>query len=208
MAGYSDSDTDGDVSEDCFDYDGGPLSSAWILKLFPDCAYVTASFDFLQNGNSTEFTSTSVNATEWFWDFGDGTTDTTENPVHTYSSPGSYTVCLTASDSCSINTLCETITILSTTSNEPGRNDVSLDIHPNPFHSNTIISFALRQSERIKIQLFDLHGRWIKTISEETYPAGHHEVILDADALPAQVYHVQFETTSGIQSQKLAVRSR
>jgi PKD repeat protein len=113
VAGSSDSDMDGDVSEDCFDYDGGPLQSGWILKLFPDCAYVTASFDFLQNGNTTQFTSTSVNAGEWFWDFGDGTTDTTENPVHTYSSPGSYTVCLTASDSCSINTLCETITILS-----------------------------------------------------------------------------------------------
>jgi PKD repeat protein len=32
----------------------------------------------------------------WFWDFGDGTTSTVQNPQHTYSNPGSYTVTLTA----------------------------------------------------------------------------------------------------------------
>jgi PKD repeat protein len=32
----------------------------------------------------------------WFWDFGDGTTSTVQNPQHTYSDPGSYTVSLTA----------------------------------------------------------------------------------------------------------------
>jgi len=29
------------------------------------------------------------------WDFGDGSTDTVRNPVHTYAMPGSYNVCLT-----------------------------------------------------------------------------------------------------------------
>lgn len=33
----------------------------------------------------------------WEWDFGDGETSGGENPVHTYRSPGSYTVTLTAS---------------------------------------------------------------------------------------------------------------
>lgn len=32
----------------------------------------------------------------WFWDFGDGNTSTLQNPQHTYSDPGSYTVSLTA----------------------------------------------------------------------------------------------------------------
>lgn len=32
---------------------------------------------------------------EWFWDFGDGTTSTESNPVHTYAEPGEYDVCLT-----------------------------------------------------------------------------------------------------------------
>src|SRR5690606_31095160 len=31
-------------------------------------------------------------ATEYFWDFGDGTTSTEENPEHTYMQPGNFTV--------------------------------------------------------------------------------------------------------------------
>jgi PKD repeat protein len=36
--------------------------------------------------------------TGWSWDFGDGTTSTAQNPLHTYSSPGSYTVSLTVTN--------------------------------------------------------------------------------------------------------------
>ncbi|HXH20181.1 MAG TPA: PKD domain-containing protein [Chitinophagales bacterium] len=32
----------------------------------------------------------------WFWDFGDGTTDTVQNPIHSFRSMGSRRVCLTA----------------------------------------------------------------------------------------------------------------
>ena len=48
--------------------------------------------------NSYEFFDySSGNATNWLWDFGDGTTSTQQNPVHTYSSAGTnfYYVCLT-----------------------------------------------------------------------------------------------------------------
>src|SRR5262245_2584323 len=33
----------------------------------------------------------------WAWDFGDGATNSTQNPQHTYSTAGSYTVSLTVS---------------------------------------------------------------------------------------------------------------
>ena len=33
--------------------------------------------------------------TNWFWSFGDGTSDTTKNPVHVYKKSGHYEVCLT-----------------------------------------------------------------------------------------------------------------
>lgn len=42
------------------------------------------------------FTDTSTgNPTSWFWDFGDGTTSTERNPVHTYGAIGQYDVILT-----------------------------------------------------------------------------------------------------------------
>ncbi len=46
------------------------------------------------------FTDTSTNSpTSWSWSFGDGGTSTAQNPSHTYTSVGSYTVALTASNS-------------------------------------------------------------------------------------------------------------
>ena len=33
--------------------------------------------------------------TSWDWDFGDGSTSTMQNPSHTYTDPGTYTVSLT-----------------------------------------------------------------------------------------------------------------
>ncbi|MBL4654650.1 MAG: PKD domain-containing protein, partial [Bacteroidia bacterium] len=36
--------------------------------------------------------------TSWLWDFGDGTTDTTQNPTYTYSSAGLYTITLTTTN--------------------------------------------------------------------------------------------------------------
>jgi len=47
---------------------------------------------------SVQFTDLSENATEWNWDFGDGFNDTEQNPVHTYTSAGNYTVNLTVSN--------------------------------------------------------------------------------------------------------------
>jgi gliding motility-associated-like protein len=40
------------------------------------------------------FTDLSVVAAQWYWDFGDGTTDVIQHPVHQYLDSGSYTVVL------------------------------------------------------------------------------------------------------------------
>lgn len=53
------------------------------------------------------FQDTSLNAVSWFWDFGDGKTDTTQNPNHTYATPGYHSVSLniTTADGCSYTTM-------------------------------------------------------------------------------------------------------
>ncbi|NOZ93608.1 MAG: PKD domain-containing protein [Acidobacteria bacterium] len=40
------------------------------------------------------YNRTGFQASTWNWDFGDGTTSTEENPVHTYAHPGTYRVTL------------------------------------------------------------------------------------------------------------------
>ncbi|ETR66802.1 MAG: hypothetical protein OMM_05478 [Candidatus Magnetoglobus multicellularis str. Araruama] len=45
-------------------------------------------------GESILFTDHSLNAKNYYWDFGDGSTASSKNAVHTYTSPGQYTVTL------------------------------------------------------------------------------------------------------------------
>ena len=46
---------------------------------------------------TTDFTDLSTGGaiTSWSWDFGDATTSTAQNPGHTYTAAGTYTVSLT-----------------------------------------------------------------------------------------------------------------
>jgi len=43
------------------------------------------------------FTDLTVGATQWLWDFGDGTLSTLQNPTHQYKTTGTFTVTLCAS---------------------------------------------------------------------------------------------------------------
>ncbi|MBU0984006.1 MAG: PKD domain-containing protein [candidate division Zixibacteria bacterium] len=51
-------------------------------------------------GGTVEFTDMSDLAETWDWSFGDGNTAAEQNPSHTYTSPGTYTVILTVSNDC------------------------------------------------------------------------------------------------------------
>ena len=65
------------------------------------------------------FTDSSTNTpTSWSWSFGDGSSvnATQQNPVHTYTNAGTYTVALTATNSAGSNTLTMTNYITVTTS--------------------------------------------------------------------------------------------
>ena len=60
-----------------------------------------------------EFTDQSQGAAYWYWDFGDNSTSTDQNPIHAYSGTGMYIVCLTiisADQSCQ-DTYCDTVVV-------------------------------------------------------------------------------------------------
>jgi len=61
---------------------------------------------------SVQFNDSSKNATRWNWDFGDGSNSTEQNPMHTYSSAGTYTVNLTAGNENGTNSKLAAITVL------------------------------------------------------------------------------------------------
>ena len=66
----------------------------------PGCS-VSYNFTYAtQMCNDVQFNQSSMagpctQITGWYWDFGDNTSSTLPNPLHTYANPGTYNVCLT-----------------------------------------------------------------------------------------------------------------
>jgi len=77
-----------------------------------NCTAAVAGFTSAPSGLTVNFTDTSTDPTGWAWDFGDGNTSTAQNPVNTYATAGTYTVCLTVTNPCSTDSLCSTVTVV------------------------------------------------------------------------------------------------
>lgn len=73
------------------------LSKEVTKGLYPYAVFYTGDTNFCGNAAVT-FSNFSVDANTWHWDFGDGQESTAFEPVHQFSSPGTYTITLTASD--------------------------------------------------------------------------------------------------------------
>lgn len=79
---------------------GGCTDSAVVVNAVrtgpPPTVDFTVSNDTACASSSITFTDLSNPADRWEWDFGDGSRSTAQNPVHTYTDTGSFTVTLTA----------------------------------------------------------------------------------------------------------------
>lgn len=69
---------------------------------------------------------------------------------------------------------------------------------PNPFSTNTLISFGTDKKQRLTIELFDLQGKLIKEISSGQYQPGSYSVWLNTDELGSGLYLYRMVTESGL----------
>ncbi|MFC0430883.1 PKD domain-containing protein [Kutzneria buriramensis] len=99
---------------------GDPLEDLWLQGATPLSATAAASPTTGNAPLSVNFTGSATGGTapySYSWNFGDGTTNTTQNPSHTYNSAGTYTATLTVTDSASpahTATANATVTVAST----------------------------------------------------------------------------------------------
>jgi len=71
----------------------------------------SADFNFSIVDSTVTFTNNSTSFDELNWNFGDEQSTDEVDPIRTYTTPGSYTVTLSVSNSCGLNTQSQTITI-------------------------------------------------------------------------------------------------
>jgi hypothetical protein len=100
---------------------------------------------------------------QWTWYFGDGTVlDTTASGevVHTFPSPGTYTVCLVAANGYSSDTVCHTIKIAAVSATEPLPANPAIAAYPNPSPQDfTLHVPGTAEWQRVDVELSDIHGR-------------------------------------------------
>jgi PKD repeat protein len=76
------------------------------------CVNPVASFVSNHQDLAVDFVSTSNNATSVVWNFGDGSSiSILDVDNHTFSTTGTYNVCLTASNGCGSNTICDSVKV-------------------------------------------------------------------------------------------------
>ncbi|MBT3208007.1 MAG: PKD domain-containing protein [Bacteroidetes bacterium] len=106
-AGYFNGTVDFDPESGVFNITSGNVD-AFVLKLSHPLSIANfhTSDTIIIVGDTTQFFDlTTSNPTNWLWDFGDGTTDTIQNPIHIYQNPGVYTVSLIVGNGFSTDTL-------------------------------------------------------------------------------------------------------
>lgn len=129
----------------------------------------TASYTWTNVGNNTiSFTDQSVGATSWMWYFGDQTTSTLQNPVHTYASAGPDTVLLEVWNSFGCYASDSGITIVFV-----GIDDVhqgsTLNIYPNP-SVNGVFTIQCDSQEQQLVEIENALGQCVlrQVISGQT----------------------------------------
>lgn len=60
--------------------------------------------------------------------------------------------------------------------------------YPNPFNPTTKIRYQVPENSPVKIIIFDMLGREIKTLVSNNVYAGQHDVTFDASSLPSGIY--------------------
>jgi hypothetical protein len=75
--------------------------------------------------------------------------------------------------------------------------------YPNPFNAETRIVFDLARAGEIRLEVFDITGRLVRTLVNGMMTEGSHEITLDARELPSGVYVYRLATEEVIEARKM-----
>ena len=77
--------------------------------------------------------------------------------------------------------------------------------YPNPFNPVTVIKFAVPERTFVRLTVYDMLGREIKTLINEVQGQGVYSVIWDASSVPSGVYFYRLQTDKFTSTKKMVV---
>ena len=155
-----------------------------------------ASFDVTNTGLTADFTNTSTTTDSVVYDFGDGSPTVNENdPSHTYSTVGTYTVTMIAYNMCATDTATMEVTV-----DDVGwlDNNQNFKVYPNPANQKLIID---QVEEGSTIELLNLLGQTIYTSRVTSY-----KEIIDVSLYKEGAYFVRISGTHDQYTRKILIK--
>lgn len=187
---------------DCYAVNYGGVRS-WTKGECCKNAACNALFDVeIVSGNTIRIINQSTNAEASALNFGDGSPlhfGVFDTLTHTYSSPGTFQVCLEISNfagDCS-DTYCNLVNLTSKVS-DPGLSAISVEISPNPSRIKSQV--RVDHAQLNGAILYDVFGKviWQKALSGASFD-------LETESLPAGVYLILVQTDKGTAVRKWVV---
>ena len=150
-----------------------------------------------------QFTDLSAAAVSWSWDFGDGTTSTDQNPLHTYSLVGNYTVSLVATgvDGCS-DAFIDTVVVTGWNTSISDNLDLNnIRVYPNPGSGMFNINFELSKPIHAEIGIFDLLGQKVFTSHGKISP--NQNIPVDLSGFSNGIYYLRIHAGRSMKTIKM-----
>ncbi|TVQ76337.1 MAG: T9SS C-terminal target domain-containing protein [Flavobacteriales bacterium] len=147
-----------------------------------------------------EFDATSsVNATSYIWDFGDGTSSTNAVETKSYAANGTYLVTLIATNACSSDTLSDSLLVSGIGVTSMLMPD--LRVFPNPATTTLILDGLPSSAGKSTVRISDMRGRVV----------GVHELQADEtlrlslESWASGVYHISINNRLGTVTRSITV---
>lgn len=154
----------------------------------------SADFNYSTTGNTVDFNNTSNNATSYSWNFGDNNFSTNENPSHTYSAAGNYTVTLII-DYCGLSdTVSQNIFIGENAGLEIEDSGNKIKLYPLPVKEELNIQSNDTVQE---VKLYDINGH---ILNQEK---GNNITSISTKNLNSGIYIIMIKTELGISKYKI-----
>lgn len=159
-----------------------------------------AQFDTSNSFRTGEFTNTSLRGETYLWDFGDGSTATTEHATHVFADNGPYTVCLTVYNDCDSATTCQVWEAY--VGIEEFALNQAISLYPNPAKDVVTIDVSDVEAKQLTMIMRNVQGKTVETHQLR----GAQMQTIDVSALPNGVYFVQFLTEEHTVTKRLVIQ--
>lgn len=163
----------------------------WNLRPISEHTQAMFSYAISMGGTTVEFNNLSTKATNYIWDFGDGTgTSTAENPTYNYATVGAYTVTLIAESPCDTDTMTIELNVV-------GLNEIDQLFNLASFGNGR---YELSSTSKlVGLTVLDASGR----VAEPIVDANYDTAKIDLSGLKSGVYFVSVTTEKGQSTLKL-----